>query len=70
MMTVRVDAELCLGSEQCARAVPAVFTFDDVVGLVGADPTAQVLVAPTAEESVRRASFNCPAAAIYIEDHR
>lgn len=70
MMTVTVDAELCLGSQQCARSVPTVFSFDDdgVVQLVGAEPSGPVTIASVEQESVRRASFSCPAAAIYVED--
>ena len=64
-MKVHVDEHRCVGSGQCARAVPEVFDQRDEDGIVvlrGAKPEHRLAPA------VRKAARHCPAQAIRIEE--
>jgi ferredoxin len=62
-MRVRVDADRCIGSGQCALTAPGVFDQDDIgiVLLLQPEPPAE------REREVRRAEQGCPVQAITIE---
>ena len=61
---VTVDLELCVGSGDCAMALPRAFALDDADGLArpldGAATVDPVLL--------RRAAANCPSGAISVEE--
>jgi ferredoxin len=64
-MKVHVDEHRCVGSGQCARAVPDVFDQreeDGIVVLREAEPEHRLAPA------VRKAARHCPAQAIRIEE--
>lgn len=61
-LAVSVDPELCIGSGDCVRLLPAAFSIDESIGvsvvLPGADGADPVLL--------RRARANCPTHAIAL----
>lgn len=63
-MRVTVDKDRCIGSGQCAWAVPEVFDQDNdgTVQLVRPSPP------PSLRGRVRRAEATCPAGAISVQD--
>lgn len=58
-LKVEVDADLCIGSGDCARLAPGVFDLVDDVAVV-LDPEA------VDEDTLRRAERSCPTGAIRI----
>jgi ferredoxin len=62
-MDIRIDADLCINSGQCARLIPTVFAQDADGGgvVVGAPMTTQ-------EAAVRAVAAACPGYAIEIVD--
>lgn len=64
-MKIEVDQEKCIGSGQCALAVPEVFDQredDGIVELLDHNPP------PRQWEAARRAATVCPAAAITVHE--
>jgi ferredoxin len=61
---VTVDLDRCVGSGDCAMALPQAFALDDADGL------ARVLdgAASVDPALLRRAAANCPSAAIGVEE--
>jgi ferredoxin len=63
-MRVKVDANVCMGSEACVEACPEVFQMNkNGVSEVQVDEVPESL-----EESVREAASDCPTGAIMIEE--
>jgi ferredoxin len=64
-MHIAVDRDACCGSGNCTLTAPQVFDQDDEDGLVVLlDPDPPIEVQPL----VRRAAYQCPAAAITVLD--
>lgn len=69
MSSVRVEPDLCMGSQYCLRLAPAVFTEgeDGVVALRGLPgATGPFELAGATVEAATEAARNCPAAAIQV----
>lgn len=63
---VSVDPELCIGSAECVRLLPAAFRIDESRGVAVALPEAAVADRPT----LLRVRRNCPTHAIEVSDER
>jgi ferredoxin len=59
-LKVEVDRDLCIGSGDCERRAPTVFTVDDEGLAVVLDPSS------VDEETLRSAAASCPSGAISI----
>lgn len=59
---VTIDADLCVGSGDCARVAPRAFEVDDSSGLA----IVQDGVAQTATEDLENAAYQCPTGAITL----
>jgi ferredoxin len=59
---VSVDPELCIGSGDCVRLVPAAFLIDESQGVAIAQPGAAI----THPDVLVRAAMGCPTQAIRV----
>lgn len=59
---VTVDADLCIGSGECARLVPAAFRIDETLGV----SVPQAGAATADVESLLQAAQSCPTQAIRV----
>lgn len=60
-LKVEVEADLCIGSGDCARLAPGVFELVDDVAVVRDPESAD-------EDTVRRAERSCPTGAITVRE--